>query len=75
MKLTQTCSGCDQVFLAHGRSLFCDDCMDCGADVLSRVKIKGAASITKQVNERNRESKLREKNKRHRRQPTRDILI
>lgn len=60
MKLTQVCEGCGEEFITH-HSMFCDECA-----VVRITKLKAPATIMKQVNERNRESKLRDKSKRRR---------
>lgn len=61
MKITQICVGCGEEFITR-HSTFCDDC-----SVVRIDKIKAPAMIMKQGNERNRESKLRDKGKRRRR--------
>lgn len=61
MILTQVCEGCGEPFITrHG--LFCEDC------AVVRIPITKMPVILKQSNERNRESKLREKRKRQRKQ-------
>lgn len=66
MKLTQICVGCGEEFITQ-HSVFCDDC-----SVVRIAKIKAPATIIRQGNERNRESKLRDKGKR-RRKPTTEL--
>jgi len=60
MRLTQVCEGCGEEFITH-HSLFCPDCA-----VVRIEQIKKLPQILKQTNERNRESKLRNKRKRRR---------
>lgn len=60
MKLTQVCEGCGEEFITY-HGVFCDDC-----SVVRIDKIKTPVTILKQGNERNRESKLRDKRKRQR---------
>jgi hypothetical protein len=60
MKLTQVCEGCGEEFITH-HDTFCSDC-----SVVRIEKIKALTIILKQPNERNRESKLRDRRKRQR---------
>jgi len=60
MRLTQICDGCGEEFIGrHGT--FCSMC-----SVVRIDNIKAQATVLKHPNERNRESKLRERRKRTR---------
>lgn len=68
MMPTRVCEGCGEEFIGR-HSSFCDEC-----SVVPIRKVANTPVILKQVNERNKESKLRERGKKRRKPVQYDSL-